>query len=242
MADIRTTGFLDTFVRGVPPGPNIEDPLSFGGRWKHLYASAPGHLLKLESNGTTGAVELFEITGGSGQAAIWYQPYSGDVETWAIAAGGTADLREGLRQYLHISNLSDPDAIPVSQYGYRQWTGYFIDSLYGILGSGSTLYAIGAGGIDSGVTVLDSTGFVIDFGGGAGLLRTVGDQVEWWTCQSIAGEPDFDNWTLRLSGTDTSWRSGYIGIGTQQDDDNPSWQGFGGGEILRTQIYRYVSN
>ena len=36
--------------------------------------------------------------------------------------------------------------------------------------------------------------------------------------------------------------AGYIGLGNDQDDNNPSWRGFGGGQIRRTQIYRYVSN
>jgi hypothetical protein len=75
-------------------------------------------------------------------------------------------------------------------------------------------------------------------------MRRNGDDVEVWTANGTGGatSPPGDPWTLVLSATDTTYRFGYGGIGTSQDDDNPAWDAFGGGELRRTQIYRYVSN
>jgi hypothetical protein len=234
-ADPRTTGLLDDFVRGVPPGPNVEDPLSFGGRWKHLYMSNPTHWIKLESNGTIGSVDIKEISGGSGQAVIWYQPFGGNVECWGTTIG-VADLREGLRMYLHISGLTDADGFPVSNYGSRAWTGYVLESLVGVIGSGTTLGKTHPDGIEGGlISLADFPGTTFDFaGGGIHVLRTIGERVQWWWATGA----DPTNFSLMADVVDTTYRSGYIGIGTQQDDDSPGWLNFGGGVVRRTQYYR----
>jgi hypothetical protein len=216
MADMRTTGFLDDFQR-----PN-EDPLSFGGRWELLVYDGV-HNLKLDGF----RVELFETSGGSSQASAWtYESFAGDVEVWGLAAP-EADLREGLRLYLHMTQ-------PYGKTGVNEYSGYRAEFGVPIIGSAFVDIVRFDNGDPTGLAEVNGDwGHLVDEES-IPLLRTVGDQVELWH-SADSGQ----TWTLQLSATDPTYRFGYLGLGTAQDDDNPGWLGFGGGLIRRTQMYRW---
>lgn len=220
MADIRHTGYLDNFSLRAD-----EDPLSYDGRWEILSFTYGTHL-SLEG----GSVEVHTVTGGTAQTAAWVaNAFTGDVECWGIPGYGN-DLREGLRIYIHVQ----PESIYYNSGG-SDTSGYRV-RWNQQLGEARMWLERLDGGVG---TVLDS---IIGVGfpfGGVVLLRKIGSTIEFWMTTDGSGQT---GWTQYLSGTDNAYTSGFFGIGTEQDDPNPGWIGFGGGQINRSQIYRYVSN
>lgn len=213
MPDIRQTGYLDDFQRGA------EYPLSYGGRWLPLFVLGNTYI-NLDQN----SAELWGISGGSVQSSYWdVQSFSGDCEVWGRASTGH-DLREGLRIYMHMTQ-------PYGRSGTNGACGYRASCSAPVLGGAG--HAIER--IDSyadPVLLASADGFFPQWI----LLRRIGSTLELW----LASDNPPTNWTLSLTADDSTYNYGYFGIGTQQDDYNPSWIGFGGGQIHHTEFYRWV--
>lgn len=221
MAELRRTGTLDDFQR-----PD-ESPLSWDGRWQTLrYAASP---LSLSS----GAVGILGVSPSVSPASYW-QPnvWYGNVECWGRGWGGN-DLSEGLSLYLHMWNTYYQAGNPALLTGYRaMWS----DDVIG--GPHMTLYRYNGSGSPT-VLAGPTAGVSFDCTGGLNLFRKMGDTLEAWKTTDSTG---LTGWTLLISATDSTYSYGFVGLGTQQDDENPGWKLFGGGSLNRSQIYRYISN
>ena len=221
MAELRQTGFLDDFQR-----PD-ENPLSWDGRWQSL-RSTTGNELALTSH----FVCIIGVAPNSSQASYW-QPdvWYGDVECWGQGSGGN-DLSEGLSLFLHVYQTRFQTGGNELLTGYQaQWS----DDVIG--GPHMTLYRYNGGGART--TLAGPTPGAFDCTGGLNLFRRIGNTLEAWTTSDPTG---LTGWSLLISATDSTYSYGFVGLGTQNDDENPGWAGFGGGSLNRSRIIRYVSN
>ena len=215
MPDIRKTGFLDDFQR-----PD-EDPLSWDGRWKYLFWNGLSNLA-LGGNVCSSANAFVNST-----ASSYWSPatFTGDVECWGLTTGSN-DLTEGLDLFLHITGTVGQGIDAVNGYRLR-WLDPIGDANF-------TISRFDGGGRTDLHTEIGDLATVE----GAMLFRRTGDTLQGYAANSHT-DPDFQ---LVIETSDSTYSTGFLGLGTAQDDDNPGWAGFGGGAIRRTQIYRYVSN
>lgn len=213
MADIRTTPELDDFDRD-------EDPLSGGGNWAKVDTGVWPADMAATSAGD-GAV------GADPPDAFYYWTpgsHTGDMEVWATSSFG-ADLTEAWRLGLfkdvgiHGSVVDGYGILVTSDGGVADW------SLRRYSNGGFTQIAGVLGGQH------------LSGGGDLALLRINGNEVEVFYSLD-----DGANWTMIMSATDTTYRTGlYLSLGISTDDGgNPGWINFGGGqeEDVIPQIWR----
>lgn len=219
MADIRKTGVLDDCQR-----PD-ESPLSHGGDW------APAVRPTYGWNGYAPGLQLFHnaimnvgVITNSVNVSYWKSAvFHNPVEVWGRAGAGF-DLSEGLRLYM---NMLSPE-------GNVLFSGYALEMGAPVVGSSYwTIFRYDPDGGQAGVVAVNS-----GFPGTDELVlfRNIGGNLEDWRDLGTNGA----FWTFVCGGFDPTYDFGYIGLATLQDDNNPSWTEFGGGQIRRTQIYRIL--
>lgn len=222
MPDIRSTKILDDCQRAD------ESPLSNGGRWRPVSggqanwnAYEPG--LMLHSH----AIHHFDPTSSPSATSVSYwakDVFRNRVECWGIAGAGF-DLSEGWRLFL---NLKGVETYP-TMTGYELMLNAAVGPDYWQISKfspGKSQLAITAVS-----TPMLGTNEIC-------LFRYEDGELSAWRDNNTGGA----SWTNVLNASDSSFPYGYIGLGIDQDDNNPSWKGFGGGRIYRTQIYRRLTN
>lgn len=216
MADIRqSTAFLDDFNRAD------ENPLSGGGNWAQT-DTALGPAMRLLTN---------KATSPSGQtiSSSYWVPLAldgDDAEAWGHPVNGGANgIAWGLGLFKDLGGSSLVD-------GYR----FRID-----VSSSGGFYTLGR--YDNGVRTAIQANVAGAPTGGTGLLliRRNGNDVEGWQ----AANTDGSDFTLRISGTDTTYTTGLHPALSISDNSGGSilqWDWFGGGpaEEFVPQIYRRV--
>lgn len=218
MPDIRRTPTLDDCQR-----PD-ESPLSFDGRWRPATGDigwngyTPG--LKL----IAGEIQNTGVIPNSTNVSYWHaDSFNDNVECWGRSAAGF-DLSEGWRLFLNVTQ-------PESQL----FSGYEVQ------------LNVGVGGTSIGISRFDGifvkVPLVFDSATPLGedeilLFRYDAGALSVW--RDFADE--INGWTEVLTFSDSNHSFGYIGLGTDQDDNNPGWREFGGGRVKKTQFYRRLRN
>jgi len=219
MPDIRKTPIFDDMDRAD------ESPLSYDGRWHKLTPGSSDGELDLKANNIT------NNPGPYGTAASYWAAdyFRGDMECWSRGGGGH-DITEALRMYICVTN-------PHYETGQDIWSGYRLEYQDPI---GTPFWAITRFDNGSGTT-LDSNNVSIPDPTNDRYMLFRKQRGVLYGYSSDVFDPT--NWTLIVSAADATYEQGYVGLGTAQDDPNPSWSGgVGGGVLYKTQIYRYVSN
>jgi hypothetical protein len=220
MADIRRSAVLDDCQRAN------EHPLAgpTGVEWGKVgvggssFWGTDGHVggLCLVDN----VIGNHGVVPDSRQGAYWKPLIAHDpCEVWARSAAGF-DLSEAWHLFLALQR---PDGTNVKGYmasmvvpvGPDIWAIARLDDVF----SSTLLVSVPQGPLGDNELAL----FRLD----AGVLSL-------WRDNGTNGA----SWSLVCSASDSTYTFGHLGLGTDQDDDNPGWREFGGGEILYTQVFR----
>ncbi len=220
MADIRTTGILDTFQRAD------ESPLSFGGKWgQAVTGPAFTYEEQLILNLQTAKGEIV----GSG-AVNWTSRWlpltltGDDIEVWGqFDSGIEADQRIGLALWENEGG------------NFSAVNGY----LFQLKASSPGVAVAHMYRQDSGVETLMQT--VTDdffFNDAFYLMRVTATHVESWFSNDGGA-----NWTIMNQVANTAYRSNLqLNLNTFSGLSDPGWSEFGGGiptEAAAPQIMRY---
>jgi RHS repeat-associated protein len=178
-----------------------EDPLSQGGSWSPTPISGAGETLEVL------ALAAGQNEGETVQANSFRSPeITGDAEVHARIAA-TPDNNQWFYLYLHVQ-----------QPGTAGWDGYRAAWFHWISTDGLYIQRV-----DNGVATTIAGPLALDPAVGDSLLmRRFGTALELWRKNSAT-------WTKLLSTLDTSYTSGKLGLGL--DDEKGKWDDFGGGSI-----------
>ena len=214
MADIRRTGVIDNFERAVYEVTVLPPWFVMDGHFSPEIGGGPGA-------GGMSPVSIFSVTSSAYlDAPVFYGPR---VEVWAIQGEGP-DLTEDM----HMGLLEIPFRTTLRK-------GYAIGSSVFIGGSGTFLDRWD----DGVVTTLASVGGAQP-AGSIWLLRigagAAGDKVQCWFSYDNGA-----NWTMLIEVTDTTYRAFFYAWLRMGSDDGagPSWGPIGGGQLNRSQEYRW---
>ncbi len=231
MADIRTTGVLDDFIRAdeVPilfPWANSDAGAAYAGV---LNSNAFTH----PSRANVGSPPAPTPNNGwsSWTTQTFDVPATGWLEVWGRAQGGNASgIAWGLSMFKQISGTNQVDG-----YLFRQ----------GVSTGGGQIdaYRVTNGVRTSILSGAATSGFTAGSNNTYALFRlNASGNLQWWSSTDGGA-----NWTLRESVTDTTY-TGTFYLGMTITDNSASqilsWDYFGGGveQPNRPQFFRLVRN
>lgn len=217
------TGFLSLFED--PP----ENPLREGGNWyppflgDHNFGSNVNYLdMRKEGGDATDQPHGTQLNGIIAYSYWTREQFAGDqVEVWGLPSGGQLGAALESWRLFMWSGLNNP-------------TGYLV-YIGGGLSKDTVIRKYGGGSFED----------IAGTGGGyssALMLRINGNDIEAWAVPYPQDWEDPDNWVLRTSIPDITYRGPfYIGMGIEDPTNGGlSWLAFGGGKPHRTQIYRIL--